>query len=155
MHAWYCIQTKSRDERTAEINLTQQGFKTYLPLIIVKSRKEKKTIPLFPGYLFCYLDDETDDWRPINYTKGVLRLVEFGGIPAQVPQEIIETLQFDANRIMDTDYKKGDKVHLKSGALRWCEAVVHAISKDRVILLMDILGKKTRIETEYNQITLR
>ena len=59
MKSWYLIQAKPKSEQLAKENLERQGFETYLPLILGRTKKRGKTIksiqPMFPRYLFIYL----------------------------------------------------------------------------------------------------
>ena len=56
MGDWYLIQIKRNSHRIADRNLNQQGFKTFLPLQDLTSRRGSEfstsTKPLFPGYMF-------------------------------------------------------------------------------------------------------
>src|SRR3989338_8629396 len=93
---WYLLYTKPRSEQVAELNLKRQGYRSYLPFTLERRRHQGtyhliKT-PMFPRYLFIQLNKETDNWSPIRSTKGVTDLVRFGGCPAKVPNDLIETL---------------------------------------------------------------
>ncbi|RML53195.1 Transcription antitermination protein RfaH, partial [Pseudomonas syringae pv. maculicola] len=45
---------------------------------------------LFPGYLFIHMDQVHDNWYPIRSTRGVSRIVTFGGHPVPVRDHLIE-----------------------------------------------------------------
>ena len=159
MRAWYVCQTKSKEEQAAEINLVRQGYTTYLPQTFTDKRqnKLKSTEPLFPGYLFVRLSDETDDWRPIQSTKGVISLVKFGDSPAQVPIQIINTLKEcensqGINQSLCADYKKGDKVRITSKPFELVEAIIQTVANDRIFLIMNIMGKEARMPVGYRDI---
>src|SRR5690606_19909477 len=94
---WYLIQTKPRQEARAEEHLQRQNFECYRPL---KSGEPKKRTPkvaseeeLFPGYLFIRMDQVHDNWYPIRSTRGVARIVTFGGHPVPVQDELIEQIR--------------------------------------------------------------
>jgi len=57
---WYVIQTKEGDEGRAELNLSNQGIETFLPLYKMHQfnfgRVIEKKKPLFPNYLFASFD---------------------------------------------------------------------------------------------------
>ena len=74
MKKWYLIKTKSKQENTAIINLENQGYTSYCPIVKIN----KKNVVLFPGYLFIYLDKHNENWSPIRSTKGVINFVRFG-----------------------------------------------------------------------------
>ena len=75
MKSWYLIYSKAREEKLAQEHLERQGYEIYLPLILARikqrGRTKKSIQPMFPRYLFIYLSDQTDDWRPIRSTIGV------------------------------------------------------------------------------------
>ena len=90
---WYLVQLKPNGHRLAKANLERQGFKTFLPLQNVTKRSAHKfvdrNVPLFPGYMFVKLDIAQNDWRKVNSTMGVARIVSLGGTPTAVPSAIV------------------------------------------------------------------
>jgi transcriptional antiterminator RfaH len=121
---WYLVYTKPRMEAQAEENLNRQGYETYLPRYLTTRRRNgryhKIVEPCFPRYLFIHLDTRTDNWAPIRSTVGVVKMVEFEGLPAVVPGELITTLRNneDTNgiqQIQELDLKAGDKVTIVEG----------------------------------------
>ena len=59
---WILAQTKSKREKTAAINIRNQGFEVFLPTINIRkySNSEWKDAVelLFPGYIFINIKDE-------------------------------------------------------------------------------------------------
>lgn len=161
MRAWYCVQTKVKSEFTAAENLKRQKYEVYLPLAFADKRTRRRTTsetsPLFPGYLFVRLSTGSDDWRPIQSTRGVMTLVRFGDIPAPVPAEIIDALIAHENeqgihQVFETDYRQGEAVKVIDGPFEFLDAVIHSNAKDRIFILLDILGNKTKVEVNYRDI---
>jgi transcriptional antiterminator RfaH len=161
MRAWYICQTKSREEQSAEVNLRKQGYETYLPQALtdrrIKKNKFKTTEPLFPGYLFVSLSDETDDWRPIQSTRGVICLVKFGDIPAPCPAHIIQILreaenEQGINQAFRTEYRKGDMVRMLNKPFEFMEAVIDTVANERIFLILDIITNQSRVEVGYRDI---
>ena len=162
MH-WYLIHTKPRQENIALENLQQQGYTCYLPLLNVeKIRRGKLAVvleALFPRYLFIQLDTKlsSQSWTPIRSTKGVNRLVAFGGQPAKVD----EALVFILKRAEETQperlqkmFAAGDKVQLTQGAFAGLEGIYQmADGESRAMVLIEILSKPVRIAVE--QVELR
>ena len=93
---WYLIQLKRNSCRIAERNLNQQGFKTFLPLQDLTSRRGSEfstsTKPLFPGYMFVRIKPDGAPWQKINSTLGVSRLICQDGVPKKVPTEVVSGL---------------------------------------------------------------
>ena len=67
---WFVIQFKPNSHYQATKNLNRQGFKTFLPLHEITSRKAsrfvKSTKPLFPGYMFVSFDKTENKWHKIK-----------------------------------------------------------------------------------------
>jgi len=147
MKKWYLIKTKPRQESTAIINLENQGYISYCPIVKIN----KKNVVLFPGYIFIYLDKNNENWSPIRSTKGVLNFVRFGLNFAQVPEHIIEYIKVNqANSEQKlkklSKFKKGDKVQITDGVFKNCIAIFKSYkSEERIILLMKVLGQQQAI----------
>jgi len=152
---WYLVYTKAKGEGLAQENLNRQGFITYLPLMKrnkrVRGRYQTIIEALFPRYLFIQLDTETDNWMPIRSTIGVSNLVRFGGLPAQVPQSLVDELQNqndeDGVRCMpEKELQHGDEIEFIEGAMSGYRAIFDKyVSTERIAVLLDIVGKHTRM----------
>ena len=139
-------------------NLERQGYETYLPRVRETRRRAGQRIeviaPLFPRYLFIHLDEQFDNWGPIRSTLGVVSLVRFGQVPARVPEELLEMLRRreDAEGlhvIEPRPLKPGTRVRVASGSLAGYEGIfVARTGRERVIVLLDILGKATRTQMD-------
>jgi transcriptional antiterminator RfaH len=110
--------------------------------------------PLFPRYLFIHLDQEFDNWGPIRSTLGVVSLVRFGQLPARVPDELLALLhgREDAEGLQTIELqalKTGARVRVASGSLAGYEGIFLAkTARERVVVLLDILGKATRTQMD-------
>lgn len=154
--AWYLIYTKPRHENVAKENLHRQGYSTYLPLIETTHRRSGRYMtaiaPIFPRYLFIHLNTTTDNWSPIRSTLGVTQMVRFGGLPAKIPDELIMGLQSNENvhglqEVSNRELCIGDPVRIIDGMLSGYEGVFDGVhSKDRVMVLLKIAERYTRIE---------
>ena len=92
---WYAAQLKPNGFNKAKLNLIRQGFDCFMPMRNVTIRHARKlsagTRPIFPGYIFIKFGLGNDDWRKINSTLGVNKLISFNkGVPAQIPELLIE-----------------------------------------------------------------
>lgn len=159
---WYLVYTKPSQEQIALDNLTRQGYEAYLPLYEKRIRKGrtfyKRKTALFPRYLFIHLSEELDDWGPIRSTVGVTHIVKFGNRAASIPDDLIQTLRSYENEsgmqtLMDKPMQSGDKVVFVEGTLSGYEAIYQqGTSTERVIVLMDIAGKHTRLSVSATSI---
>ena len=144
MKNWYLLKTKPRQEIIAKQNLKNQGYGSFCPIVKINNR----LVVLFPGYLFVQLNEKTQNWSPINSTKGVSHFVKFGLNFAKVPTSVIEFIK--TNQHITTEklinlnkFKPGDKVQISDGTFKNWVAIFKCYKSDeRVILLMNLLGNE-------------
>ena len=144
MKNWYLIKTKPRQEKIAKQNLENQDYGTFCPMAKINNR----LVVLFPGYLFVQLNEKTQNWSPINSTKGVSHFVKFGLNFAKVPISVIEFIKTNqhltADKLKDLNkFKPGVKIQISDGVFKNWVAIFKCYKSDeRVILLMNILGQE-------------
>lgn len=156
MELWYVAQTQMRGEQRAQVNLERQGFHTYLPRYRRERRHARRRdvvrAPLFPGYIFVRLDLETAPWRSINGTFGVSRLVCHGERPAALPRGVVEEIAARESNdglivLKPRPFRRGEALRIMTGALADCLGFFERMADgDRVILLLDLLGRKVRVQ---------
>jgi transcriptional antiterminator RfaH len=156
---WFILQFKSNSHHLAEKNLNRQGFETFLPLHDTTSRKLSRFIntskPLFPGYMFIKFDRTESEWHKINSTYGVSRLITFNSILKSIPTIFVDHLmkQYDLSGkfIPVKKLKKGDTVTVLKGPFANFIATVEKYEADqRIWILMDLMGRKTKLQTPLN-----
>lgn len=160
---WYLVFTKPNHENIAELNLKRQDFHIYLPLL--KQHKRRRNLyqlvtePLFPRYLFIYLNSTIDDWSKIRSTRGCVSLVRFGATPARVPDHLIERLKEEEDSRLNPstatlEFKPGDRVRVVDGLLADYEGIVETKnSQQRVTLLLTIAeGHTRRVNLSLHQV---
>ena len=155
MKNWYLLKTKPRQEIIAKQNLKNQGYGSFCPIVKINNR----LVVLFPGYLFVQLNEKTQNWSPINSTKGVSHFVKFGLNFAKVPTSVIEFIK--TNQHITTDkiknlnkFKPGDKVQISDGAFKnWIAIFKCYKSDERVILLMNLLGCEQSLNIKEESVT--
>jgi len=151
---WYLIYTKPRNESLAREHLERQGYETCLPLLSRTSRRRGRyqTViePCFPRYLFINLNTATDNWAPIRSTIGVSRMVTFGGLPAQVPGDLVAQLRANEDEHglqrwpEPDDFAPGTRVTIIEGPFAGYEGIFQARKgHERAAILLDIVGRNT------------
>ena len=154
---WYLVNTKVRQEETANKNLMSQGFKTFLPKIsyeLKKSDIKTKVEVMFPGYLFVHIDIKKDSISSIKFSRGVSNLVMFGGKLVPVPTDLIKELKdkIDEEDTLNLkteyrDYKVGEKVIVKEGILKGLKGTLMSKKgKERVNILISLINKSVTID---------
>ena len=160
---WFVLQFKPNSHHQAAKNLNRQGFETFLPLHDITSRKASRFInttqPLFPGYMFIKFDRIKSDWHKINNSYGVSRLITFNSILKSIPISLVDSLmkQYDLSgkSLPIQKLKKGDRVTVLTGPFANFIATVEKYEADqRIWILMDIMGRKTKIQTPSDNLTL-
>jgi transcriptional antiterminator RfaH len=160
---WFILQFKSNSHHLAAKNLNRQGFETFLPLHETTSRRLSRFIntskPLFPGYMFIRFDKAESEWHKINSTYGVSRLITFNSILKSMPTSFVDSLikRYDlSGKLLPIQkLKKGDQVTVLTGPFANFIATVEKYKADqRIWILMDLMGRKTKIQTPSDNLTL-
>ncbi|MFV3384122.1 transcription/translation regulatory transformer protein RfaH [Pseudomonas sp. NY15364] len=149
--AWYLIQCKARQDARAEENLSRQGFLCFRPMYGGESSSAEKAKgvgeSLFPGYLFVQLGAQ-DNWSVLRSTRGVLRVVSFGGKPTAVECELVEQLRqrpFVAQE-QSVPLVSGETVRIEEGPFASFDAVFLEMDGEaRVVLLLTFLQRQQKI----------
>ena len=150
---WYLVHTKPKQEQCALLNLQQQDYECYLPMLpSEKIRQGKLAVidePLFPRYLFIRLDtgQSAKSWSPIRFTRGVNRLVSFGQEPAQVDDQLVESLQMrSAGTTVQPLFTLGEHVRLVDTPYAGLDAIYQmADGESRVMVLIELLNKPVKL----------
>ena len=160
---WFILQFKPNSHHRAINNLNQQGFKTFLPVIDTTSRKLSRFMntskPLFPGYMFVRFDRAESKWHKINNTYGVSRLITYNSILKSIPTDLVDHLMkrydLSGKLLPIKKLKKGDQVTVLKGPFANFIATVEKYEADqRIWILMDLMGRKTKIQTPSDNLTL-
>jgi transcriptional antiterminator RfaH len=162
MKHWYALYTKPQMEQRVSAILQAKGMETYLPTIPVYMgrRRTEKSRAFFSCYLFARMDFGAVGYSSVAWTPGLRRIVSFGGQPAVVRDEVVETIRRRLEQMEVSGYpvkqrfKSGDRVLIKSGPLRDMEAIFDKSlsSSDRAKILVDVLGHLTACEIELGRL---
>lgn len=146
---WYLIQTKPRQEARAQEHLTRQHFECFRPLHTPSedTRKGRRgEEELFPGYVFIRMDEE-HNWYPIRSTRGVCRVVAFGGLPCPVQDSLIEQIRLRqaCPAIQPVTFSAGERIMAHAG-----DGDVQAIflcddGEERAVILLNLLQREQRV----------
>jgi transcriptional antiterminator RfaH len=161
---WYCARTKPKHEHIAAANLRKKlGVEVFNPQLRLEKATRRGVVritdPLFPCYIFVRCDLESRQTE-IRYANGVSTLVHFGLQVPPVPDAIIKELQtyFDGAEplVVEDRLDPGSEVVMTDGAFAGMSAVVLRVlpARQRVQLLLDLLGRPTKIEVDRNSVLL-
>jgi transcriptional antiterminator RfaH len=158
---WFVAHTHPHAEAKATTHLNRQGFEIYFPRYLKRRRHARRietvAAPLFPRYLFVAVDLDVQRWRSIYSTVGVTRLVCNGNDPTPVPSGIVEALKGreDANGFIKLDcrppFRVGEPVRVLDGAFTSCLGLFEGMAeRERIAILLDLLGRKVRVVLDAN-----
>ena len=114
--------------------------------------------PIFPGYIFVRFSSKSSDWRKINSTHGVVRLVSFRAqTPVAVPEGLIIELMKRCNEQAVlrplNDLKAGEAVKMVSGSFAEFVGEIEALlAPERLRILFDFMGQKTRLDVSSDDV---
>lgn len=143
-------------------HLERQGFAAFCPRFR-KTRRHARRIdhvlsPVFPGYIFVRFDRDQDQWRSINGTVGVSRLVgNSSARPQPMPDAAMETIMARCEGgvmvgAMDA-FHQGQQVRLLSGPFADQLAEVERLhDRGRVRVLLNILGGISPVDLHVSAI---
>jgi transcription elongation factor/antiterminator RfaH len=158
---WYAVHSQPCAEIRAAAQLQNQGFRTFMPRRrkTVRHARQIRTViaPLFPRYFFVALDMTRDQWRSVNGTFGVSRLVMGAEQPHPVPRGVVEALiaSTDGEGFLNLaeNLRPGSPVRLMTGPFAEQLAVLEELDDTgRVRVLLDILGRKVRVNTQADNL---
>jgi len=151
---WFLVQLKPNGFERAKLNLARQDYETFMPVQEISQRCRGRLSlairPLFPGYLFVQIPPFRRDWRAINNTYGIARLVALqGGRPTEVPSDLMLALRARTDpkgHLQAPDnLVAGEQVRIIGGPFAQHVAEIETVVPgDRVVLLMQLMGRLVR-----------
>jgi transcriptional antiterminator RfaH len=153
---WHVVQAHVHAEAKAQMHLARQGFEAYLPCYLKRRRHARRVdivpAPLYPGYLFVAFDPLVARWRSIRSTVGVTQLLCNGDLPTTIDNTIIDGLKKREDEqgfiqlVRRPQFACGDKVRVQDGLFNDCLGLFeHMTDRERVVILLDLLGRKVRV----------
>jgi transcriptional antiterminator RfaH len=97
------------------------------------------------------IDMTLQRWRSIYSTIGVSQLICNGDVPAAISDEVVTTLKGREDaagfiRLEPRPLRAGDKIRILEGVFADCLGLYEGMTdRDRVTILLDLLGRKVRV----------
>jgi transcriptional antiterminator RfaH len=147
---WYLIYTKPRHEKKVYTQLAEMNIESLLPMTQkLRTRQNTRRYvaePLFPSYVFIYLEDKQNYFRGIDL-EGALYYVRTGKEIARVNEEVIQNVRLITSHGHDLEVSElrfvpGQKLVIKQGPFTGlaCE-VVHINNKEKLLVRVDLLQR--------------
>jgi transcriptional antiterminator RfaH len=156
---WYLVQCKPRQDERAEENLARQGYECARPTCrrerLQNGQLQHLEESLFPGYLFIHMPSGAN-WAPLRSTRGVARVVAFGGRPLAVSYELILNLKSRAESCLISAFSPGEKVTILDQSFAGIESIFMTMDgEERVILLINLMNRQQQISMPLASIASR
>ncbi|MBK8098908.1 MAG: transcription termination/antitermination factor NusG [Planctomycetes bacterium] len=171
---WYFLRVQvNREDRIRESmikRLKQAGLEVHVPQIIVPTetfadhRQGKKRIQkrkLYPGYLMVQMDLSEQVWFALRETPGFGDFVGGHSVPTPAKPEDVEKVlaHMDASKDQPkvaVNFKKGDRVKIKTGAFENMDATVEEVHPEKGTLevSVNIFGRATPMSLGYWEVEL-
>ena len=163
---WYVVYTYSGYENkvkaTLEKVIANRGLEDKIEEIIIpmeeeieiKDGKQKTSIKkVFPGYVLVkmILTDET--WYVIKSIKGVFSFVGMGEKPLPLTEQEMISLGI-SDEVINIDYEVGDSITIMTEPFYNYPGIIESIDKEkqRVLVKVNMFGRETSVELDFDQI---
>jgi transcription antitermination factor NusG len=153
--AWFALQVAPRNEKKIINLLRQKGYECFTPTYWQKRKWSDRTVdielPLFPTYVFCYFSPSTIG--KVIATQGVIRIVGFGGKPAEIAVEEVEALQLLAQSYFLREpwnyLTDGTIVLIETGPLAGVRGTIcQNDNKRRLVISVTLLRRSVAIQLD-------
>lgn len=177
---WYLAQTKPRQEEGALVNLERQGYLVKLPRVASLRRSSKRvtqqtptpqapqapqasqaTQVLFPGYIFFAPQHTTQSIAPVRSTIGIARVVHFGLEPAKISDRLLEDILAFVDQTERSpggllahlsQIVEGAAVWVRDGPFSGLSGLVSKVGSQRVMVLLEVMGKVQALGFDLGQL---
>lgn len=148
---WIVATCKPNQEAIAEVNLTRQGYLHYCPYYQKQQGKTWVKRPLFARYIFISIEQF---WTSILGTRGISRVLLGDSGPQTINASVIKDLK---NRevngfvqlIPPPKFFPGEKLKATEGPLMGHSLIcAEMLPHERVLVLMDLLGRRVPVELD-------
>lgn len=163
--AWFCLRSQVKHEHIAAGHLRRMGDVEVFNPRVRYTRTTRLgpmgvTESMFPNYLFARFNWQTC-LAKVHYAPGVSGIVHFGDkwptVPERAIEEIRDQLETDGICKLEDAIEAGETVEIAGRAFLGLQAVVTHVmpGKQRVMVLMDFLGRQSMVEVGAGSIIRR
>lgn len=155
---WHVFHARASYERQADLALRRLGMETYLPLMIERWHgADRHIVAVFPGYTFARFDVNGVEWGRDAVSRqgcgdvGRFLLSPTTRMPASVPDATVDALRAQCagdGVIYPTEerqIRRGDRGSVLGGPLASFAGICSRTSRDRVWLLLSVMGGQAEV----------
>ena len=155
MTRWYVAQTCAHREKRVSEQLGRREIENFLPLYEKvsqwKDRRVCLRVPLFAGYVFVRL--ALRERLRVLEVPGVARLVGFGGLPAELPDDELEGIRNGLKGNLRAEpcayLSIGQRVRVERGPLQGIEGIlVRRKNGLRLVLSVALIQRSIGLEID-------
>ena len=155
MNKWYALYTRPRHEKKVLDLLIEKKQEVFLPMVtqirLWKDRKKKVEMPLFPSYIFVNFDYKHR--FDVLQTHGVVKIVNFKGEPASVPDwqiASLKTMLEHPETLRTENYiKPGETIEVTEGPFKGMRGMVQNLKGNtRLIITIDGIMQSVSVEID-------
>jgi transcriptional antiterminator NusG len=163
---WYVVHTYSGYENKVKANIEKTVDNRDLHDLIydiqvpmeeeIEEKDGKKKVILkkvFPGYVLIKMVMTDDSWYVVRNTRGVTGFVGPGSKPVPLTDDEVDSMGI-VEKPISVDVEIGESVKVINGPLENQIALIQEVNieKHRIKALVDMFGRETPVELDFNQI---
>ena len=169
---WYVVHTYSGYENKVLESLKQKvqsmGLENEIFDVIIPEKEEvekkdgvEKVIKrkIFPGYVLVNMIVTEKTWHDVRHTDGVTGFVGSGTKPIPLTEDeyenILREMGVEKTKVVhDIDVEVGETVKICSGPFENFAAKVVSVDdeKGKIKALVDMFGRETKVELDFDQV---
>lgn len=151
---WFVVQTHRDSEDLAINGIKKLGFDVYCPKYLKTTsharKKEKVLKPLFSRYIFVSFTRNNNNWRKINFTRGVNSLISANNYLTALPNFFLKNIRKHETNEGSIDFykyivsiKKNKNFSFLFSNKKFIKGVSTGVEKaNQVRLLINLLGRE-------------
>jgi transcription antitermination factor NusG len=154
---WYVIYTRPRHEKKVAIQLSEINIVSFLPTMrtvrVYKNREKYIDAPLFPSYIFVYVNDLDEYYRGLSI-NGALYYVRSGENVAKVSEAVIHNIRLLVEQgndqqmeVSDAYFRPGKQVLIKDGVMTGLYGEIVEVKGTQKILIRITLMQRSILIT--------
>jgi len=140
---WFAVHTYARHEKVVAKEVRELGITSFLPLVRQvrhwSDRRKVVELPLFSSYVFVKMTPRNEQRLQVLRVNGVLSFVGTHGMGITIPDEQIDAVRILVNEALPICshpfLKIGQRVRIRSGALRGVEGILVARCGERTLVI--------------------
>jgi transcriptional antiterminator RfaH len=115
---------------------------------------------MFPRYVFFRPSRQEQSISTVRSTRGVNSVLTFGASLAVIQHEVLQTIRCrelqrnQAQADIISPFQPGSHVRFRDPVYQKLEGLVQSVSAQRVVLLLEILGRQKMIQVHHDQVEL-